>query len=219
MATQDFDAGFYHKWFLVPVLAGEFIALLLNSIYCTISNATAIYRASHGKSKWDWEAFYPLRTILIGMLAVSLLSALIITTTEAVRLTRHTLAPGRLLLSEVIKVPIWIMWLSVVTLSFFNIIEKESLNFGIFALAVHLLGFITLFLPIPYAAILYVRDRRGYYGVKNSSGWAYEDGQWVPPEKSEENTEDTTEEEDTQPDTDETEGTDDDVANARNNAT
>lgn len=62
-----------------------------------------------------------------------------------------------------------------------------------------------LFIPIPYAALLYVRDRRGYFGVQNTGGWGYENGSWVPPEKVDEDGDDqgTTEGNDTEPSMDE----------------
>ncbi|KAF4550514.1 Hypothetical protein D9617_17g047820 [Elsinoe fawcettii] len=145
----------------------------------------AVHRAWHGNTRWDWEAFYPLRTILIAILALNLLVAQGITVAEGFKLIRHSLHPGRLLVMELSKTPIWLLWSTVVGLSFFNIIEKEdsTLTFGILLLAIHNLGFLVLLIPVPYAAAMWIRDRRGYYGVRNSSGWGYEDGQWVKPEQ------------------------------------
>ncbi|PSK42350.1 hypothetical protein B9Z65_4264 [Elsinoe australis] len=203
-ATNEFRSDFYHKWLLMPILIGQFGVILINLFYCAIAIGLAIHRAWHGMS-WDWEAFYPLRTILTAVLAISLLSALIITLLEGIRLLRHRLRPGKFLLSEILKVPIWLLWMNVAGLSFFNIIEKGNLSFGIVALAIHALGFCILFIPIPYAALLYVRDRRGYFGVQNTGGWGYENGSWVPPEKVDEHGDDqgTTEGDDTEPSMDE----------------
>ncbi|KAF2224123.1 hypothetical protein BDZ85DRAFT_248873 [Elsinoe ampelina] len=160
----------------------------------------AIYRARHGHPHFDWEAFYPLRTILLGQLALSLLCAQCITLTECVKLIRHSLRPGKLLRLELAKIPIWLIWATVIGLSFINLVEKDeaSMTFGIVLIAVHTLGFFVLCLPIPYAALMYFRDRRGYYGERKSSGWGYENGLFVEPEDptDEEGDEDTPEETD-----------------------
>ncbi|KAG8625150.1 hypothetical protein KVT40_006901 [Elsinoe batatas] len=144
----------------------------------------AIYRARHGHPHFDWEAFYPLRTILLAQLALSLLCAQCITLTECIKLVRHSLRPGKLFRLELAKMPIWLLWAMVIGLSFINIMEKDeaSMTFAIVLLAIHTLGFFVLCLPIPYAALMYIRDRRGYYGERKSSGWGYENGLFVEPE-------------------------------------
>jgi len=44
--------------------------------------------------------------------------------------------------------------------------------------------------PLPYAALMYHRDRNGYFDERKFDNWKYENGQWIPPPTPEESEDD-----------------------------